>query len=276
MTPFWEYKFTDSEEFIETFDELPLWSAYFGLMLLKHVDLRRGISVLDIGSGAGFPLLEMAGRLGTSCKCYGLDPWINANQRALKKTRNYGITNAEILEGTAESIPFGEGSLDLIVSNLGINNFDDPPAVFKECFRALKKGGKLALTTNLDGHWKEFYQVFEEVARKHGRTEIVKKLSEQQIHRGSVESISRLFTDAGFSLSRHFEDSFDMRFLDGTAFLNHHFIKLGWLGSWKEIIPEDEWPVIFPALENELNLFAAKARELTLTVPMAYIEGEKL
>ena len=162
MTEFWNYKLKDTAEFVETFDELPLWSAAFGFLLLKYVDLKPNQIVLDIGSGTGFPLFELAERLGTSCKCYGLDPWQNANNRAIKKINNYDVTNVEVIQGTAEKIPFDDESIDLIVSNLGINNFDKPDIVFTECNRVLKSKSQLALTTNLNGHWKEFYNIFEE------------------------------------------------------------------------------------------------------------------
>ena len=165
MTEFWNYKFNDTTEFVETFDELPLWSASFGLLLLKHVHLKPNQTVLDIGSGAGFPLFELEERLGTSCKYYGLDPWKNANKRANKKIKNYETENVELHEGPADKIPFDKESIDLIVSNLGINNFDNPSKVFTECNRVLKPKSKLALTTNLNGHWKEFYNIFEETFR---------------------------------------------------------------------------------------------------------------
>lgn len=102
----------------------------------------------------------MAGRLGNSCKLYGIDPWKNANVRAHQKIENYGYSNVSIIEASAEQIPFENNTIDLIVSNLGINNFENPEIVFKECHRALKPSGKLVLTTNLNGHWKEFYQLF--------------------------------------------------------------------------------------------------------------------
>ncbi len=275
MRDYLQYKFEDTPGFINTFDELPLWSATFGLLLLKHVELKRNLTVLDIGSGAGFPILELAQRLGTSCKCYGIDPWVNANSRAKQKISNYGVTNVAIIETSAASLPFEEGSIDLIVSNLGINNFDDPPLVFKECNRVLKPGGKLALTTNLNGHWKEFYTLFEDALHQLGKTKLLPALTKDQEHRGTIESISKLFTNSGLTVNRVFEEIFEMRFLDGTAFLNHSFIKLGWLGSWKSIIPEAEQPAIFGQLEHNLNAYAEKMGGLTLTVPMAFIEGQK-
>jgi len=276
MTHYLQYKFEDTPEFINTFDELPLWSSSFGLLLLKHLELKPNQIVLDIGSGAGFPLLELAQRLGASCKCYGIDPWVNANNRAKQKIKNYAITNVEVIEASAEQLPLDTATVDLIVSNLGINNFEHPEMVFKECNRVMKPGGKLALTTNLNGHWQEFYGVFEETLIQLGKTEWIPGLKSEQEHRGSVESISHLFTDNGFAMSRYFEEQFEMKFLDGTAFLNHSFIKLGWLGSWKTLIPDAEQETVFGALEENLNTFAGKMGGLTLTVPMAYIEGEKV
>lgn len=276
MTEYLNYKFEDNDEFINTFDELPLWSASFGLLLLKHLELKTGLTIIDLGSGAGFPLMELAGRIGKSCKLYGIDPWVNANKRAKQKIKNYGLTNVEIIESSAEQIPFPDDSIDLIVSNLGINNFDKPQIVFKECNRVLKLKGRLALTTNLNGHWKEFYNIFETTLNQLGKNKIADDLKIHQEHRGTIESISKLFTDAGFNLCRHFEESFEIKFLDGSAFLNHYFVKLGWLQSWKELLPQDELKEIFLSLEENLNSYSTKFGGLTLTVPMTFIEGEKV
>jgi 2-polyprenyl-3-methyl-5-hydroxy-6-metoxy-1,4-benzoquinol methylase len=47
-------------EFGDLYDELPLWSARFGLMLLEHVPLRPGMTILDVGAGTGFMTIEGA------------------------------------------------------------------------------------------------------------------------------------------------------------------------------------------------------------------------
>jgi arsenite methyltransferase len=275
MTNYLSYKFEDSKSFIETFDELPLWSAPFGLLLLKHLELKRGMTVIDIGSGAGFPLLELASRLGNSCKLTGIDPWTNANERARQKIKNYGLTNVEIIEASAAKIPFADNTVDLIVSNLGINNFDQPQEVFNECKRVLKAGGKLSLTTNLEGHWREFYRIFESALQQLGKNNFIEALKKDEERRGTVASVSKLFTECGLTVTKHFEEYFEMKFLDGTAFLNHHFVKLGWLGSWMKLFPEAELHEIFSALETNLNLHAKEHNGLGLSVPMVFIEGEK-
>lgn len=275
MTEYLSYNFKDTQDFVETYDELPLWSAPFGLLLLKHLEYKPGLSILDIGSGAGFPLMEIAARFGKSCICYGLDIWTNANNRARKKIKNYELNNVQILEGSAEKIPFENNSIDLIVSNLGINNFENPLVVFGECSRILKANGLLALTTNLNGHWKEFYEIFEITVRQIGKEHLIGDLKNQQAHRGTVESISKLFTMNGFTVRRHFVESFEMKFLDGSAFLNHHFVKLGWLKSWTNLLIHEDAEQIFALLEQNLNLAAGKTGGLLLTVPMAFIEGRK-
>jgi len=276
MTKYLSYSFNDSEEFINTYDEMPFWSASFGLLLLKYLELRSNMVVLDVGSGTGFPLLELAERMGGSCKLYGVDIWENANKRAKLKIQDYGITNVEIIGSSAEKLPFDSDSVDLIVSNLGINNFDNPPKVFRECFRVLKPNAKLAITTNLNGHWRVFYNVFEAALKQLGKDDIFEIVVSQQEHRGTIQSISDLFTNSGFRVARHFEDKFEMKFVDGSSFLNHHFVKLGWLSSWVSLIPKDELTEVFTVVEQNLNSYSRISNGLTLAVPMLYIEGEKI
>ncbi|RYZ36396.1 MAG: hypothetical protein EOP49_32615 [Sphingobacteriales bacterium] len=81
MQDYLSYAFNDDESSVSIFDELPLWSAPFGLLLLKHFELAPFMTVVYIGSGAGFPLMEFAGRLGSSAKLYGVDTWAQANPR---------------------------------------------------------------------------------------------------------------------------------------------------------------------------------------------------
>ena len=63
-----------------------------------------------------------------------------------------------------------------------------------------------------------------------------------------------------------------MRFADGTALLNHHFIKLGFLDAWKGVVPGQERET-FARLRDRLDAIARQRGELSLTIPMAYIEA---
>jgi arsenite methyltransferase len=275
MTDYLKYQFTDDEDFVNTFDEAPLWSASFGLLLLKHLDLRPGSTLVDLGSGAGFPLMELAGRMGGSCKLFGVDPWLNANKRAAHKIRNYGYGNVELITASAEKLPFASASVDMVISNLGINNFENPHLVFAESYRVLKPGGKLTLTTNLNGHWKEFYAVCYETLQQMGKEHLVPLLRADEEHRGTTERVAALFVESGFRINKQVTDHFEMKFVDGSAFLNHHFVKVGWLITWLTLFPKDELGQIFSAIEQNLNEHAAAKGGLTLSVPMLYMEGVK-
>ncbi len=172
------------------YDGLPLWSAPFGLMLLEHVPLQPNMTLLDVGCGTGFPLIELAQRLGRTCRAWGLDPWKAAVERARARAAALGLENVQIVEGDAAAMPFAGAHFDLIVSNLGVNNFADPAAALAECRRVLKPGGTLALTTNLRGHMGLLYEVFEATLRAMGREELLPALHRHVEHRATVEGLS--------------------------------------------------------------------------------------
>jgi arsenite methyltransferase len=267
--------FENTPEFADVYDELPLWSAPFGLLLLRHLDCAKGLTVLDLGSGTGFPILEIAQRFGHTGTYYSLDTWSCANQRTRKKAEYYHIRGLTVLDGSAAQIPLPDGSVDRIVSNLGLNNFADLAQVLAECRRVLKTGGRVSIATNLNGHWKEFYAVFEQTLVESGRADLVPALTAQQEKRGTVAQISRVFQDAGFRLSKAVEERFEMVFADGTAFMEHHFVQMGWFPGWQEVVGGSDAPGIFEQLENNLNVHASQCGGLRLTVPMGYLEFEK-
>lgn len=257
------------------YDELPLWSSPFGILLLNNVPLQKNVKIVDLGCGTGFPLLELAQRYGDSCKLFGIDPWDGAIDRALGKKEQYRIKNVELIKGSGEDTPFGNEYIDMVISNLGVNNFADPDAVMQECFRIIKPQGKLIFTTNLAGHFAEFYAVFSDVLHALQLEDEVTRLNNHIKRRHSIESIKALVNRNKFSVRRIVQEQYIMRFVDGSAFFNHYFIKLAFLPAWKAVVREDHWDVVFAQLEQRLNSLADRDGELVLRVPMAYIECEK-
>jgi arsenite methyltransferase len=266
----------NDSDIVSAYDELPLWSAMFGLLLLKYVPLKKGLNVLDVGCGTGFPLLELAQRLGPTCKVYGIDPWQPALARAEQKARLWNVQNVELNLGDAAAMPFSDRQFDLIVSNLGVNNFNDPEAVLRECWRVAKPAAKIVLTTNLQGHMQEFYDVFETTLLELGRQTAIDALNLHIEKRATIEKMVTLFGKGGFGVKKVHQESTWMRFTDGSALLRHYFIKLGFLDAWKDVIESTEQEEVFARLEGNLNHVAKEEGELRLTIPMAYIEGEKI
>jgi ubiquinone/menaquinone biosynthesis C-methylase UbiE len=266
----------NDRETVSAYDELPLWSAMFGILLLKHLPLRRHATVLDVGCGTGFPLLELAERLGSTCRVHGIDPWAAALQRARRKAQVRQVRNVSLWQGDAAAMPFPDGQFDLVVSNLGINNFSDPEAVLRECRRVSGQTARLVLTTNLQGHMEEFYAVFESTLFEMGLPNAITALQAHIRHRATVEGLAALFERAGFRLSEVREEKESMRFLDGSALLQHYFIRLGFLDGWTGVLPAEEQEQALSRLEANLNALSESRGELALTIPMAYVEAVRM
>ncbi len=260
---------------VSAYDEAPLWSAMSGLLLLDHVPMRPDMRVLDVGCGTGFPLLQLAQRLGPSSHVTGIDVWDAALDRARAKAAATAITNVTITHADASALPFDDGAFDLVVSNLGLNNFADAAAAVRECRRVLADGGTLALTTNLQGHMREFYDIFARTLDDLGESAAVDALAAHVAHRATIARVTELLTTAGFANIVVHERTAMLRYADGSALLNSYFIKLGFLGAWKQVVSDERRVAVFERLESNLNIEAEKRGGLALTIPLAYIAAEK-
>ncbi len=262
-------------EFGDLYDELPLWSAHFGLMLLENVTLRSGITILDVGAGTGFMTIELAQRCGSKSQVIAVDPWEAAIKRLNRKLNQIGIENVRTLVQDAATIDLPDESVDLIVSNLGINNFDDPQAALRTCFRIAKPEARLFLTTNLVGHMAEFYEAYRSVLLELGFSDRIAALDAHINHRATVDSVKTLLAQEGFEFVKATMYTFRERFVDGSALMRHYFIRLGFVPGWKSIAPAGAVEQTFAALEHRLNTIAVEQGELSLTIPAACIEAYK-
>jgi arsenite methyltransferase len=265
----------DQPEAANLHDELPLWSAPFGLMLLERVPLKPGMVVLDVGAGTGFLTVELAQRCGPTAQVIAVDPWKAAMDRLRSKVEHLGLANVVLLERDAAALDLPGESVDLIVSNLGVNNFENAEAVLQECFRLARPHCRLFLTTNLVGHMAELYDVFRTTLVELGHTEALADLDAHINHRATVESLTRLLRQTGFEAVDVATGSFRMRFANGSSLLRHYFIRLGFLPAWKSVAPPDSLEKTFEALEHNLNALAEAQGELALTIPMACVEARK-
>ncbi len=256
-------------------DQVSLWAARFGLFLLSHLDLRPNQNILDVACGTGFPLFELAQMHGASCRVTGVDIWKQGLERARLKAHAYQSPNVQILEADASQLPFADATFDLIVSNLGMNNFPDPGAVLAECFRVAKAGARLVLTTNPTEHLSEFYEVFRQILWELQKPASLERLQAHEAHRGTKESLSALLLAAGFRVVKVREDRFHLRYLDGSAFFHHFLTQLGFLDDWRRVVDQEDEEHVFALLEHRLNQVARAAGELRMNVPMLYLEGEK-
>jgi ubiquinone/menaquinone biosynthesis C-methylase UbiE len=259
----------NTPEFSELHDELPLWSAPFGLLVLDRVPMKSGLTILDLGAGTGFLTIELAERCGPSTKVIAVDPWKGAMERLRRKISQRCLENVVLFEQDAATLELPAASVDVVISNLGINNFDDPARVLSMCFRVARPGATLVLTTNLVGHMAEFYEVYRAVLIELGQSDRLAALEAHINHRGSVGSVTSLLQGAGFQVIDVLTNSFRMRFVDGSSLLRHHLIRRGFVQGWKSVAAVDSVQKTFETLEQRLNAVAQERGELALSVPVA-------
>lgn len=259
----------DRPELVNAWDETSLWAAPFGLLMLREMPLPRSGAVLDIGCGTGFPLLPLSQRLGPDVRVCGLDPWEAAIERARAKAAGYQVDHVELHVGSADAMPFGDAEFSVAVSNLGINNFDNPAASFAEARRVLTDDGQLCITTNPVGTFDAFYDVFRDALTTTENEAALDALEAHVRHRHTRDDVEAMFTAAGFSVQRVVEDTHALRYASGHAFLNDYLIVLGFLPSWKALVPAAAQRRVFEAIERGLDA----NDDVRIEVPMLYVQG---
>jgi ubiquinone/menaquinone biosynthesis C-methylase UbiE len=266
-----ELNFNDPD-LISALDDMSFWAAPFGIKLLNLVRYRRNIRALDIGFGSGFPLIELAMRLGPTCKVIGIDPWKAALERTKFKLRYTGVSNVELIEGVAERMPFENGFFDLIVSNNGLNNVQDLSKTLSECRRVSRPGAQFVFTFNTDQTFAEFYDLFREVLSESGLKELCVKVDEHIYEkRRPVAEYKNMLEQSNFHINALYEDEFDFKFSDATAMLNHFSMKI-FMAAWKELVPGQSREDVFQNIEYKLNLSAERTKGFSMNVPFVAID----
>ncbi|WP_324664959.1 arsenite methyltransferase [Haloarcula sediminis] len=150
-------------------------------------DLDAGETVLDLGSGAGFDCFLAADAVGPEGRVVGVDMTPEMVEKARTNAGANDAANVEFRLGEIEHLPVTDASVDAVISNCVVNLSPDKPQVFREAFRALRPGGRLAISDVV-----QTADFPPEVTRDPG------SLAACVAGAATVDALERMLVDAGF------------------------------------------------------------------------------
>ncbi len=112
---------------------------------IEETSLSEGDRFLDLCTGTGDLVIQGAKVVGNKGSAVGADFSIEMLEVARKRIVESGLKNAEVIYADVTDLPFEESSFDVATMAFGLRNIPEKEQVFKEVFRVLKNGGRLAV-----------------------------------------------------------------------------------------------------------------------------------
>lgn len=151
--------------------------------------LKQGETVLDLGSGAGFDCFLAAQQVGPTGHVIGVDMTPEMISKARENTQRVDLHSVEFRLGEIEHLPVADSSVDAIISNCVINLSPDKPQVYREAFRVLRRGGRLAISD----------VVLQAPLPEEMRGELSRYYAECISGASAIDEIREMLTKAGFT-----------------------------------------------------------------------------
>lgn len=112
----------------------------------EFAKIKRGDTVIDLGSGAGNDCFVARAATGETGKIIGIDFTPAMIEKARANAQQLGYSNVEFRQGDIDDMPVAADKADVVVSNCVLNLVPDKARVFKEIYRVLKPGGHFSIS----------------------------------------------------------------------------------------------------------------------------------
>ena len=130
--------------FIRHFPEMEASGAKIIELVVAAAGIKPGMTVLDVGSGAGIPALRLAEIVGPQGKVVATDPSALSIEAITKHARERGLTNVEPVKASAAGLPFPAQSFDAVTCSFGVMFFTDVQAGLTRIREMLRPGARAA------------------------------------------------------------------------------------------------------------------------------------
>jgi demethylmenaquinone methyltransferase/2-methoxy-6-polyprenyl-1,4-benzoquinol methylase len=135
----------------------PRWRAF----LVSRIDVGPDDNVLDVATGTSAVAIELVRRTG--CRVVGVDQSTEMLAAGRSRIDSAGLAQRiRLVEGSAESLPFPDGSFDALTFTYLLRYVEDPAAALGELARVVKPGGTIAaLEFGLpSGLWRPLWELY--------------------------------------------------------------------------------------------------------------------
>ncbi|MDH3269297.1 MAG: arsenite methyltransferase [Ignavibacteria bacterium] len=112
----------------------------------EYAGLKKGDTVVDLGSGAGNDVFVARSIVGEEGKVIGLDFTQEMIDKANANKTKVGFTNVEFKLGEIEKVPLDNDTADVVISNCVLNLVPDKSKAFIEIYRILKPGAHFCVS----------------------------------------------------------------------------------------------------------------------------------
>ncbi|MCC6747801.1 MAG: methyltransferase domain-containing protein [Deltaproteobacteria bacterium] len=255
---------------------LPIWSHRFGRMLLRDLELPPKAMVLDVACGTGYPALELLNLMQGQGRIVAIESMGALLDVARQKAG--ALSGKRIFfrsEPATAKLAFASEVYDLVVSNLGLLEREDPAEALKELARVTKAGGRVIVTLPLLGSFAEFYDIYREVLVKNDKHEALERLERHILETPDAEQAARWMEQSGLEDVQVEMEEFNLLFQSAREFFFAPVIEYGPLTAWKEVIGKgQEMQDIFWQIKEAIDAYFGE-RAFGVTIKAGCLRGRK-